>query len=247
MPPLVTDELDAPGSFENRAPQPAWSIPLRLSSPACPFDSILVGLIQRQKSLANTGADATVTAGPYQPSMKPLLYSDHPNNKCHPISTVISNLLHKTALRDLPEKAGLLYLMYRSTQWQILSWSSTYSALPDWQTPRVTQLITPHPAWVSQLLWGKLRDKVIENQELYATDEFQYLYMRSLNLNWPYRGVDAFVSQGDEVVPTDVFERHVRTLSSWSLDEPFARRYPELRDDCKFTQYPVYDFQVGEE
>ena len=243
MPPLANSlvELDAPGSFGNQSPQPAWSIPLRLVPPTSPFDSILLGLIQRQKSLANNGADETVVTGPHQPSMKALLYSDHPNNKSHPISTVISNLLHKTALRDLPEKAAILYLMYRFTQWQILPSSSTYNALPDWQTPRVTQLITPHPAWVSQIIWGKLRDKVIENQELYATDEFQYLYMRSLNVHWPFRGVDAFLSQGDEVTATDAFERHVRTLSNWSLDEPFARRYPELRDDCKFTEYAGYE------
>jgi hypothetical protein len=174
--------------------------------------------------------------------MKTILYPDHPH-KSHPISSVISSLLHKTALRDVPVKAAVLCLMYRFTQWQIAPSSSAYNALPDWQTPRVTQLINPHPAWVSQIIWGKLRDKVIENQDVYATEEFQYLYMRSLNVNWPFRGVDAFLSEGDEVTATDAFERHVRTSSNWSLDEAFARRYPELSEDCKFTEYSGYNLE----
>lgn len=86
--------------------------------------------------------------------------------------------------------------------------------------------------------WGRLKDIVINNQERYATDEFQHLYTCSLNINWPYRDKDILVFEGEEVRVTDDFARYVYTQSNWSLDEPFQRRYPDLRDACGFTELP---------
>jgi hypothetical protein len=92
---------------------------------------------------------------------------------------------------------------------------------------------------VPQIPWGKLKDIVIANQRQYATDEFHHMYTSSLNLNWPYRDLDAIVFEGDEVRASDAFVQHVHNLSNWSLDEPFQRKYPELRDTCKFTEFPI--------
>lgn len=78
---------------------------------------------------------------------------------------------------------------------------------------------------------------MIGNQSRYATDEFQHTYTASLNLNWPYRELDALTFEGDEVRASDAFIQHVRNLGNWSLDEPFQRAYPELRDACKFTEF----------
>ena len=36
---------------------------------------------------------------------------------------------------------------------------------------------------------------------------------------------------------SNAFEMHLLELSNWSLDEPFQRRYPELRDACKLTGF----------
>ena len=88
------------------------------------------------------------------------------------------------------------------------------------------------------MVWGKLRDIVINDQETYATDEFQLLYTCSLNINWPYRDQDILVFKGDEVRMTDIFMRHVNNQANWSLDEPFQRRYPELRHACRFSDVP---------
>jgi len=87
------------------------------------------------------------------------------------------------------------------------------------------------------MVWGKLRDIVINNQERYATDEFQHTYTHSLNVNWPYRDMDVMVFEGSEVRISDLFACHILDLSNWSLDEAFQRKYPELREACKFTGF----------
>jgi hypothetical protein len=49
--------------------------------------------------------------------------------------------------------------------------------------------------------------------------------------------MDVLIFESSEVRISDAFEMHVLELSNWSLDEPFQRRYPELRDACKFTGF----------
>ena len=78
-----------------------------------------------------------------------------------------------------------------------------------------------------QVVWGKLRDILINDQEKCATEEFIHLYCISININWPIRDVDVFCFDGAELRVTEAFATHATTLSNWSLDEPFQRRYPE--------------------
>jgi hypothetical protein len=78
-----------------------------------------------------------------------------------------------------------------------------------------------------QVVWGKLRDILINDQEKCATEEFIHLYCISININWPIRDVDVFCFDVAELRVTDAIATHVTTLSNWSLDEPFQRRYPE--------------------
>ena len=238
--PPLPDDVFLPSSFVNQPSVQAWELSIRLLPPTNRVDSLLIGIVHQQKSLALSGAPASEVIGPYQPSMRSVLYPNQDQaTSSHPLSSALFKLLQNTPVRQLsfPERAACLFIIYRLLQWQILPSKETYDALPDWQTPRASQLVTPHPIWVSQILWGKLRDEVIYNQEIYATEEFQNLYTSSLNLNWPYQPIDAFSFDGDEVMVSQAFERHVCNLSNWSLDEPFTTRYPELRGFCKFTEY----------
>lgn len=92
------------------------------------------------------------------------------------------------------------------------------------------------------VVWPKLREKILDNQDLYETEEFQQVYTASLNLNWPYRDLDVLEvigdgrSAGSEVMASEQFRRHLFNLENWSLDKEFARRYPELGDVCRFTE-----------
>jgi hypothetical protein len=228
--------FDMPPSFASQPSLQAWEMPIRLLPPTGPVDSLLIGLIQTQRSMAISGTVGKHLTGPYHPSIKSLLYPDQ-NVQSHPVSSVISNLLQNTLLSGLPEKAACFFIMYRLLQWQISLKKENYDNLPVWYIPRSSQILTPHPIWIDQIPWGKLRDKIINNQELYATDEFQQIYNASLNVNWPFQPVDVMAFVGDEVRVTEVFERHILRLENWSLDAPFAQRYPELRNDCRFTGF----------
>jgi hypothetical protein len=202
--------------------------------PTCGVDTILMSIVRQQRELAQQGASIKQVIGPNQPSMKALISPEDPI-QTHTISTTLSNLLLNLAVRGLVERAGYLYLLYQLCQWQICPSSTTYGNLTDWSSPRTSQLITPHPIWADSILWGKLKDKVIENQQLYANEEFQNAYILCIDANWPYDDLDAFRFEGNDVFITEAFERHVRTLSNWSLDERFAARYPELADLVRIT------------
>ncbi|CAD6444636.1 686738bb-7a85-42da-8403-1e22c324256e [Sclerotinia trifoliorum] len=205
-----------------------WALPiLNTSSPTCGVDTLLLNIIRTQKEIARQGASESDIIGPPQPSMKALIYPND-QNQTHLISTMISRLLTNLTIKGLAERAGCLYLMYHICQWQIYPSSSTYGNLTDWTSPRTSQLITPHPVWVDSIFWGKLKDRVIEKQELYANEEFQNAYIICINVNWPRPDLEAFRFEGNDIFITEEFENHIKTLSNWSLDERFAARYPEL-------------------
>jgi hypothetical protein len=51
--------------------------------------------------------------------------------------------------------------------------------------------------------------------------------------------------EGSEVRVSDLFACHILELANWSLDEPFQRKYPELRDACKFTGFQGPEMNVN--
>ncbi|KAH6674331.1 hypothetical protein B0J14DRAFT_480362, partial [Halenospora varia] len=232
--PLATSMPTMSSSFLNQPSRHSWELPLRFLPPTGPVDAILIGILQCQRSLALNGTAGESLTGPVQPSLQALIRPER-SNETHPVASIISSLLHRTALRGLAEKVGALYVIYRLTQWQITPNIRTFNNLPEWHQPRSSQYITPHPIWVTQIIWGKLRDVVINNQEIYATDEFQHIYTANLNVNWPYRDIDVLNFEGNEVRLTTAFENHINNLANWSLDEPFERRYPELKGCFKAT------------
>ncbi|THV50863.1 hypothetical protein BGAL_0133g00210 [Botrytis galanthina] len=212
-----------------------WALPiLNTSTPTCGVDTYLMNIINGQKELARQGAPEAQIIGPSQPSMKALIYPDDPN-QTHVVSTIISNLLTNLAVKGLAERAGCLYLMYHICQWQIYPSSSTYGNLTDWTSPRTSQLITAHPLWADSIFWGKLKDRVIEKQDVYANEDFQNAYILCINANWPRPDLEAFRFEGDDIFITEEFENHIKTLSNWSLDERFAARYPELAPLVKIS------------
>jgi hypothetical protein len=124
----------------------SWEIPLRFLSPTGPVDSILIGLLQRQRALSLEGSPAISLIGPTSPSLKALINPEQ-SDAVHAVASVISNLLQRTSLKSLPEKIAAMLVIYGLVQWQILPSQETYSNLPDWFTPRASQLFTAHPVW----------------------------------------------------------------------------------------------------
>jgi hypothetical protein len=142
-----------------------------------------------------------------------------------------------TAMQRLPEKVASIYMIYKAMQWQIRPTLDTYEDMPEWFSPRPSQHMCPHPSWVSQIKFPKLRDKVISNQALYANERFLIMYTSSLCVNWPYQDADIFKFENGKVGVTDLFENHILKLDNWSLTEPFTYTFPELEGCCRFSSW----------
>lgn len=128
----------------------SWEIPLRFVAPTGPVDSIFVSLLQRQRQFALEGTRGTALIGPVSPSLKALVNPEQ-SNKVHPVASVISNLLQRTSLRSLPEKIAAMVVIYSLVQWQIFPTEETYNNIPEWFTPRASQLFTAHPFWATMV------------------------------------------------------------------------------------------------
>jgi hypothetical protein len=53
----------------------------------------------------------------------------------------------------LPEQVAVVFTMFLVMRWQIDPTQENYERLPDWMTPRPSQLFVPHPYWVNHLPW----------------------------------------------------------------------------------------------
>lgn len=124
--------------------------------------------------------------------------------------------------------------MFLIMRWQISPTLETYNRLPEWVTPRPSQLITPHPAWVDHLPWPRMRESLVRQYTSVPFDEFFIPYTTTLSLNWPYEARDTLLTMPgtDELSINPVFERHLMDLGNWSLGPAFARKHPALAETC---------------
>ena len=127
---------------------PVWRLSPRLLPPTGAVDSILLGLSQGQRSLANENAPGVLLIGPYHPDLRALVSADIPND-AHPVSSIVCSLFRRIVYSGFAEKAAMLFLVYHFIQWQVLPTMEIYHNMPDWYRPRRSQLATPHPFWTS--------------------------------------------------------------------------------------------------
>ncbi len=140
---ITTDES---GSFPHQPALPMWEASLRFLTPTGPVDSILIGLLQRQRSLAHDETIGSIFIGPYHPDLRALVNPEL-SNQVHPVSSIISNLFQRLPYPSLAEKVAVLFLVYHFCQWQIWPTMETYNNIPEWLRPRASQLATAHPIW----------------------------------------------------------------------------------------------------
>ncbi|KUJ08570.1 uncharacterized protein LY89DRAFT_741924 [Mollisia scopiformis] len=209
--------------------------PIRNGPPTCPLDSLLLDFLHKKQQEALDGASTPHLVGPAYPSVSSLLNPARAATS-HPLSKVFTDILATFPdLSTLPEKVAVLYIMFLIMRWQIAPSQETYDRLPDWATPRPSQLFTPHPAWIDHLPFPKMRDRLVANYNPrdYLFDNFFIPFTTTLSVNWPYEPTDALLSsgaEGEELVINPVFERHLRNLENWSLGPNFAKAFPGLQD-----------------
>jgi hypothetical protein len=212
----------------------AHAAPVRNIAPTCPLDSILLDFLHERQQQAAEGVATPKLVGPAYPSVSSLLNPAHSVHS-HPLSKMFTDILGTFPdISTLPEKIAVLYIMFLIMRWQISPTEENYERLPDWVTPRPSQLFTPHPAWIDHLPWPSMRDKLIRDHNMpeYSFDNFFIPFTSTLSLNWPYQETDTLLSTGDgeDLLINPVFERHLRRLDNWSLGPLFAKTFPGLAD-----------------
>jgi hypothetical protein len=210
----------------------AHAAPIRNSPPTCPLDNILLDFLHERQQQAADGVATPKLVGPAYPSVSSLL---NPAVESHPLSKVFTDILGTFPdLSTLPEKVAVLYIMFLIMRWQISPTQENYDRLPDWVTPRPSQLFTPHPAWIDHLPWPRMRDKLVRdyNPDEYLFDNFFIPFTTTLSLNWLYEPTDTLLTsvETEELMINPVFERHLRRLENWSLGPAFAHTFPGLAD-----------------
>jgi hypothetical protein len=208
--------------------------PIRNGPPTCPLDSLLLDFLHERHQQASEGVSTPKLVGPAYPSVSSLLNPARSINS-HPLSKVFTDILATFPdLSTLPEKVAVLYIMFLIMRWQIAPTQENYDRLPEWATPRPSQLFTPHPAWIDHLPWPKMRDRLVRdyNPRDYLFDNFFIPFTATLSVNWPYEPTDTLLSSpdNDELMINPVFERHLRRLENWSLGPAFAKAFPGLQD-----------------
>lgn len=93
-----------------------------------------------------------------------------------------------------------------------------------------------HPAWMDLPPWPKFREKVIQNQERYGNAQFQNDYASNLSVNFPFDPMKALVFEEGQIKVSKMMERHLSSLANMSMKKPFADKYPEFSDACRFDE-----------
>ncbi|KAJ5135446.1 uncharacterized protein N7515_004724 [Penicillium bovifimosum] len=214
---------------------PAFAAPIQNLPATCPMDTILLEFLQSRQRDAAQGIPRQKLAGPPYPSVSSLLNPEK-SVYSHPVSKVFTDILRTFPdISTLPEQVAVLYVMFLLMRWQIYPTQENYERLPEWFTPRSTQLLHPHPAWMDYVPWPGMRDRIVTSYQSYPFENWFIPFTSELSLNWPYEDTDCLLSAGDsdELVINPVFERHLRNLCNWSLGPCFAEAYPALADTAQ--------------
>lgn len=159
------------------------------------------------------------------------------------IAILITNPLHLF-------QVAVMYIMFIVMRWLVEPTRVNYELLPDWITPRPTQLFTPHPHWLDYLPFPRLRDASVQQNPHVIFDNFFVPFTTTLSLGWPYDPADVLVPRPPtnlaSIVPVDgsgveeqvysinpAFETHLRKPDNWSLGPAFAEAFPEWKELVK--------------
>lgn len=227
--------------WQNQPSVYAWQISTKLKAPSTYVDQLMFNCIHSQRHLAmNAGMAGEELLGPAFPSVHILFNQPGPieknRTKLTEVMAQYSAVLSNRGFALIPEKLASFMCMYRFVQWQISPNYQTYQTLHEWQAPRPSQLMIPHPAWMDLPPWGKFREKVIENQAKYDNVEFQTDYASNLSVNFPHDPMKALIFEGGQILISPVLDKHLSDISNMSMKKPFADKYPEFSDACRFDE-----------
>ncbi|KAL2821246.1 hypothetical protein BDW59DRAFT_110975 [Aspergillus cavernicola] len=236
----ICNTLPSLGSTADQ-PLPAYMTPVRNIAPTCTLDAILLDFLHNRQREAAKGVPKQKLVGPAYPSVSSLLNPER-SVYSHPLSKVFTDILRSFPdISSLPEQVAVLYCMFVLMRWQIYPTAENYHRLPDWLTPRPSQLLTPHPAWIDYLPWPLMRDHLVMAYHDYPFDNWFIPFTSTLSVNWPYEATDCLLSIGDTdelMIINPVFERHFTNINNWTLGPAFAETFPQLVETTKIKPNP---------
>lgn len=130
-----------------------WTMLPRNVEATCPLDSVMVDFLAQQRAQAEGGTPTKQLVGPPYPNFTPLI-NPSKSGYSHPASRVFTDILGTFPdIAQLPEQVAVVYIMFLIMRWEIEPTQENYDRLPEWMTPRPSQLFSPHPAWMDHLPW----------------------------------------------------------------------------------------------
>lgn len=225
---LVNNNNAIPTSFVNQPTTQFWEFPVLLLPPNNEQSATLFTILHDDRREHQHHPIHFLG----RPSLRTIMFPDSAPDDS--VSVALINLLCSVGITRLPELVACVWQTHTIIQWQLRPCLETYQKMPHWLTPRPSQLSTLHQYWVTMLKFPKLRDKLIERPDLYANDEFLYLYTQSVRFNWPFDDVHPLEVKDGKVSLTDAFAKHAADISNWTVTRPFTRVYPELHSVCSF-------------
>ncbi|OQE12641.1 hypothetical protein PENVUL_c001G09602 [Penicillium vulpinum] len=207
----------------------AWVLPKHTCA-TCPLDQILLDFIASRRSMLARGISPDIVLGPEHLSPRELL-DPTIDSTSHPISRVMADVLTTFPHVKLPEKLAFMYLMHLTTRWQVSPNIGSYSRMPVWLRPTVTQITVPHAAWIDNIPWPRVRDILIQKPDRYPFAVFSELYSGHVTINWPYDPEDIAVDTDDGPSLNTIFEKHIQRLSNWIAPRQFREYFSEWTSD----------------
>jgi len=217
---------------------PTWSMLPKNTTPTCPLDSVLLNFLQARRREANNGTVQNL-ASPAYPSVSSLLNPTSTDVRADPLSQLMTDIVSKfPSISALPEQCATVFFMFITIRWMLNPTQENYERIPEWLTPRPSQLFTPHPAWIDHLPWPRMRDKLVHSYQDYVFENWFIPFTTGLSVNWPYEPIDCLLStsEKDEPIINPVFERHIMRLENWSLGPAFAETFPALADTAPIKE-----------
>ncbi|KAF1971007.1 hypothetical protein BU23DRAFT_510688 [Bimuria novae-zelandiae CBS 107.79] len=194
---------------------PHLTLPRNLPT-TCPLDAILLDFLTERQQRAAAGDHIKTLVGPHYPNFTPIVYPDR-NVDAHPLSKLFTDILRTFPdICGLPEQVAIVYIMFLIMRWQIEPSAENYDRLPDWVTPRASQLFIAHPVWTDHVPWPKLRDSLITTQTDTTFDAFFIPFTTTISLNWPYEPRDCLLPA------SKLHASSLSTTSSIAHSSPFS-------------------------
>ena len=121
--------------------------------PTCPLDNLMLDFLADSRARAANGVRLRALVGPPYPSFTSLVCPDR-DGDAHPLSKLFTDILRTFPdISGLPEQVAVLLVMFLIMRWMIEPTQENYDRLPEWVTPRPSQLFISHAAWVSYVPW----------------------------------------------------------------------------------------------